>query len=308
MVSVETVSYGGWPNCQRVSNGQVEVIATTDVGPRLIRFGWVGGPNEFVEFPEHLGRVGGDEWRIYGGHRFWHAPEAMPRTYAPDNLPVAVSARPDGLGLTQPVEPETGIQKHLEVALAPEAAHVVVTHRLTNRGPWAVELAPWGLSAMAPGGTAILPLPPRGPHPEFLEPSSVLVLWPYTDLADPRWGWGSRYVRLRQDPGATTPQKVGALVPDGWAAYANGGRLFVKTFTPVPGGNYPDLGCSVETFTNAAMLELETLGPLVRVPPGGSTEHVEHWHLFTDVPVPASDADVDASLLPRVQQAVGHGA
>ena len=29
------------------------------------------------------GKTGGSEWHIYGGHRLWHAPEVMPRTYYP---------------------------------------------------------------------------------------------------------------------------------------------------------------------------------------------------------------------------------
>ena len=49
------------------------MIATTDVGPRIIRFGFVGEENEFKEYEDTTGQVGGDEWRIYGGHRLWHA-------------------------------------------------------------------------------------------------------------------------------------------------------------------------------------------------------------------------------------------
>ena len=69
---VERIAYGGWDECYRLSNGIVEVVATAQVGPRLIRFGFVGGANEFAEFADQLGKVGGDEWRIYGGHRLWH--------------------------------------------------------------------------------------------------------------------------------------------------------------------------------------------------------------------------------------------
>ena len=28
------------------------------------------------------------EWKPWGGHRLWAAPEAMPRTYSPDNSPI----------------------------------------------------------------------------------------------------------------------------------------------------------------------------------------------------------------------------
>lgn len=81
MFAVEKISYLGWPNCYRLSNDQVDLIITTDVGPRIIRFGFVGEANEFVEFPEQVGRMGEAEWLNFGGHRLWHAPENKARTY-----------------------------------------------------------------------------------------------------------------------------------------------------------------------------------------------------------------------------------
>ncbi len=66
-VNLEKTSYGGWPNCYRLSNLAVELIVTADVGPRVIRFGFVGAENEFKEYEEQLGQTGGREWRIYGG-------------------------------------------------------------------------------------------------------------------------------------------------------------------------------------------------------------------------------------------------
>jgi hypothetical protein len=301
-MSLSMIAYGGWPHCYRLTDGRFDVIATADVGPRIIRCGLVDGPNLFVEFPDQLGLAGGDEWRIYGGHRFWHAPEAHPRTYLPDNAPVAAEPRADGDGLrlTPPLEARTGLQKALELRLVPGGLRV--SHTLTNHGLWAVELSPWALSAMAAGGTAILPLPPRGPHPEFLLPTSTLTLWPYTDLSDPRWTWGRRHVLLRADRAATTAQKIGALVPDGWAAYALGGTLFLKRFTPVAGAPYPDLGSAVELFTNAAMLELETLGPLTRLEPGASLTHVETWSVHPEIPQPATEADVETHIRPLAEK------
>ena len=85
---MEVVEFGGWPNCIRLSNERMELIATTDVGPRIIRLGFVGGQNLFKTFDETLGQTGGDEWHSYGGHRLWVAPEDRNRTYAPDNAPV----------------------------------------------------------------------------------------------------------------------------------------------------------------------------------------------------------------------------
>jgi hypothetical protein len=297
-LTVEKINYRGWPNCYRLSNDVVDLIVTTDVGPRVIRFGFVGEDNQFKEYTEMLGQVGGDEWRIYGGHRFWHAPEAEPRTYYPDNHPVRLEKQVDCVRLVQPLEPTTGIQKEIDLSLTPDDAHVKVRHRLRNRNLWAVELAPWALSVMAQGGMAIVPLPPRGLHEENLQPTSTMTLWAYTDLSDPRWTWGRKYVMLRQDPQRAAPQKIGLMVPDGWVAYARSSHLFVKRFEYVPSGRYPDWGCSVETFTNHEMLEVETLGPTARLQPDAAVEHVEHWFLFRDVPLPRDDADVDRYVLP----------
>ncbi len=57
-VKVEKTEYKGWRNCYRVSNGEVELIITADVGPRIIRFGFPGGQNLFKEFAEQLGALG----------------------------------------------------------------------------------------------------------------------------------------------------------------------------------------------------------------------------------------------------------
>jgi hypothetical protein len=300
---MERIDYKGWPNCYRLSNDLVDLIVTTDVGPRIIRFGFVGEDNEFKEYEETMGLTGGDEWRIYGGHRLWHAPEDTVRTYFPDNTPVKIEQWEGGARVTQPPEPTTGIEKQIDIQLSPDEAHVKLTHRLRNTNLWPVELAPWALSVMAQGGLVIIPLPPRGSHAENLLPTNTLTLWAYTDMSDPRWTWGEKYVLLHQDPQATRPQKIGAMVKDGWAAHARNGHLFVKKFAYTTGARYPDLGCSFETFTNADMLEVETVAPLVILQPGEAAEHVEHWFLFRDVPTPSNDADVDANVLPKIEAA-----
>jgi len=173
---MKKISYGGWDNCYQIANGSMELVVTGDVGPRVIRLGVPGKQNLFKEFKEMMGLTGGDEWRIYGGHRLWHAPEAKPRSYIPDNSPVKVTATKDGLRVVQDTEPATGIQKQIDIALHKSKPYARVTHRLTNRNLWDVKLAPWGLSVMAQGGTAIIPQAPYGSHEENLPPSRPLVL------------------------------------------------------------------------------------------------------------------------------------
>jgi len=49
MVLLEKISYGGWPNCLKLSGDSIELVITLDVGPRVIRLGTPGGRNLFKE-------------------------------------------------------------------------------------------------------------------------------------------------------------------------------------------------------------------------------------------------------------------
>lgn len=293
-ISREEMTYGGWEGCLRLANGIAEAVLTVAVGPRVIRYGLAGGENELGEVESDRGKTGGEEWRLYGGHRLWHAPEDRFRTYRPDNRPLSVREIPGGAALAQPVEPETGIVKELEATLAPEGTRLSLLHRLTNRGPRPVELAAWAITVMAPGGWEIIPQPEPG---EGLLPDRLLALWPYTRLNDPRLAFSGRYILLRQNPEASGPFKLGLPNPAGWAGYFNRGRFFRKLHRHLPGSRYPDFGCSYETYACAAMLEMETLSPLVLLEPGGSIEHREEWELFPDLPFPGPEAAaIDAVL------------
>lgn len=311
-VTIEQVEYKGWKNNLRISNGTVELILTLDVGPRVIRYGYVGGANVFKEFAEQIGKSGEKEWMIRGGHRLWHAPEDIKRTYDLDNAPVTSKKLSDNsVRVTQAVEPLTGVVKEMDITLAESGTGVTVVHRLHNTNLWDVELAPWALTVLAQGGTAIIPLPDKIAHPGSLAPgekpdyrgfvaNQTMIVWPFTDLADKRWHWGTRYITLRQDPQATTPTKIGLAHKLGWIGYLNGGVLFAKNISYQEGRHYADNGSNFETFTNKDFLESESLGPLTRIAPGKDTEHIERWALMKDVPSDFSDAALDANVRAKV--------
>lgn len=298
---MDIVEYKGWKRNVRLANDRVELIATLEVGPRVLHLAAPGGENVFKNFDEQMGSVGEDEWQIRGGHRLWFAPEDPVATYFPDNDPVEVEAIEGGVRLRPPPETPNGLQKEIDLALDASEPHVRVVHRLTNIGDRPLDLAPWGLSVMAPGGTAVVGLPPRGTHPEDLLPNQHLVLWPYTDLGDPRYAFGARSILLKQDA-ARGPTKLGLLNLEGWAAYAVAGCLFVKRFAADPAASYPDMGCNTELFTNEDMLEVESLGAMERLEPGLSVEHIEDWHVVADVPAVASPEDAERHVRPVVEK------
>jgi hypothetical protein len=297
-INVQKISYCGWDNCIQVANEIVHLIITVDVGPRIIRYGFNGLENELCEIESTMGLKGGDEWRLYGGHRLWHSPEAKPRTYEPDNSPVAWEQIPNGVRTVQEEETRTRIKKEMQIVLSPENSEVKILHRLTNAGPWPVEISVWSITAMATGGKEIVP---QECGDTGLLPNRILVLWPYTKMNDPRVQFGDRYIILKQDPEIHSPLKFGISNTQGWAAYFNHNHLFAKYYQHDRNALYPDFGASYETYTNDVMLEMETLSPLTMLEPGSHIEHMEKWEIFNNVPMPGSDQkEIDKILAGKI--------
>jgi hypothetical protein len=309
-VTAEKVEYKGWKNNLKIQNGEAELIVTLDVGPRVISYRLADGKNVFKNYDDSMGQAGEAEWMIRGGHRLWLAPEDTTRTYAADNGPVAFREIGSGhVRFTPAPETAYGIQKEIDVKLAPTGSKVSLTHRIQNIGSAPTELAPWALSVMAPGGIEVIPLPPKHPHPGSAKnaksaadfaPAFVMVLWPFTDLQDPRWHFGSRFLTLRQDT-RRGPTKLGLSHRSGAVGYLNAGTLFVKRLEYREGATYPDGGVNYETFSNEDMLEMESLGPLIRLSPGQSVEHLETWELHGGIPDVANEAEIEAKIAVKLR-------
>lgn len=297
-VQIEKVEFAGWPNCYRLTNGDVELIATSDVGPRIIHCGFVGERNFFAVFDDQAGKSGEPYWLIRGGHRLWIAPEVIPDTYALDNSSVQVTIGEGTLTLRQQPEPETGLRKQVAITMSPDGA-ITVAHQIENTGSKSRRFAPWALTVMAPGGLAVAAFPPRGGHDQFLLPTNPLTMWAYTDFSDPRWRFTRNYLMLRCDQNIAVPQKAGLFNPHSFCAYSLGSNLFTKRYMAAPNVPYPDFHSSVELFTNHEFLELETLGPLADVIPDSAVAHVEHWSLHRNVTLNGlNDAELERVLQP----------
>jgi hypothetical protein len=286
-MTIEPIAFGGWPNCLRLANEHAELIVTLDVGPRVISYKVPGGENVMKVEAEELGGTGEPIFMPRGGHRFWLAPENE-RTYEPDNSPIEHEiVEPDIVRLINPAAEPWFIRKELTLCLAPDTSTVAVEHRATNEGTDPATLATWALTVMEPGGLEIIPQPALGKHPRDLLPNRLLVPWPYTDMADERWRWGQQFITLRQTA-HSPPTKLGLAHRENWVGYLMKNALFIKTFAYEEGAIYPDFGCNFETFTNAQMLEVETLSPLQILAPGESLAHTETWRLFGSITDPGS--------------------
>lgn len=307
------VAFGGWAHNVRLTNGDVELIVTTDVGPRVLVYRPIDatgkpGVNVFHVAPGDAGKTGGEEWNSFGGHRLWVGPENLTSTYAPDNVPVPFEAASGSIVLKPANDAKYGIQKEMTVTLDPKGTGVTVLHKLTNTGTQPVDLAVWCLSVMAPGGREIIPMPAGHPHPgppknaktaEDFAADRLMVLWPFFDFTDPRWHFGSSFITLTQDD-HRGPTKIGLAHKQGWVAYELQGTIFIKRFGYEAGKPYPDGGCNFETFTNQDMLEIESFGPLVKLGPGESATHTERWQLLPNIGALPTEGVIARELVPRL--------
>ncbi|MGB8252850.1 MAG: hypothetical protein WCF08_06515 [Anaerolineaceae bacterium] len=298
MIEITKIPFAGWQRCQQISNGSVALIVCQDIGPRILSYGFLDGENQFQINPREAGLTGGDQWRSYGGHRLWIAPEDPARTLYPDNKPLTVDLLPAGVCLTAPVEETTGFQKSITVEMDGSGSHIRVTHKLMNRTESRQPAAPWAVTVLRPGGVAVLPIGERCDWPKELTAQNSLSLWTYTRLTDPRWTWGDGYILLRQDVKSTNPQKIGMYNSEGWAAYVNAGTLFIKKFDSTNYNTCPDMNSNLETWTNHEILELETLGANQLVEAGAFITHIEDWYLFENISIPDNDKDVEEHILP----------
>ncbi|HEX8369999.1 MAG TPA: hypothetical protein VF604_15740 [Pyrinomonadaceae bacterium] len=269
-------------NCVRLANGETELIVSTAYGPRILFYGFTGGENILGWHPEARVETALGEWRPYGGHRLWLAPENMPLSYAPDNSEVEYFAENDfSARFVQPLEVETKTQKEIILTLGEKGSETIVEHRLTNRGAAEIELSAWALTIMRGGGEAIIPQEPFKPYgSENLLPVRSAAFWSYTDLTDSRWRFEKNFIRLGVDENKPEPQKIGVLNRQGWTAYAWRNLLFVKKFDFVETAVYPDMNSNTEVYTAGSFVEVESLSPLQKLPPGESLIYTERWQLF----------------------------
>jgi hypothetical protein len=218
------------------------------------------------------------DYHFLGGHRLWHAPEAMPRTYIPDGE-VKVTELADGLLLDTLTEPGTGIHKQIEIKPANDKASLTLTHTLVNEGLWSVEFAPWAITQFRQGGTVILPMPVGNADPAGLLHNRQLSIWPYTRMNDPRVKWGDEFIVFKAES-LLPPFKIGYFNPHGWMAYWMDGVLFRKSFAVNKEVTHPDGNCNCEMYCNHLFVELETLGGMATLLPGSSVTHIETWDVF----------------------------
>lgn len=269
-------------DCVKLENEHVSLWITKSLGPRIIGLSAFGGknmlavlPNAKYEFP------GQEDYYFRGGHRLWYSPEQPETTYIQDNSPVRVEEIDDGIKLIQPVDPPSYVQKSFRIRLSDTRAEVEIEHSLTNLGDNSINLAPWAVTQLRPGGVGIFPQQTSVDDEYGFWPNRQIILWPYTNINSPYIHWGNEAVTIdaNMNDGAL---KIGFPNPDGWLAYALQDRLFVKRAQYDPDAKYLDRGASSQIYCCETFIELETLGPHTTLESGDSVVHEETWEIYQD--------------------------
>ena len=280
-------NYKDYGKCLYMTNGVVDLIATIDVGPRIVRYGFVNEQNILLDnyYCENMrptsteklrAYYGEDAWHSYfGGHRLIVAPEYYPRTYYPDTKPVPYTLLDNGVVLTPNPQLENELQMQMTITLSENGTEVYLKHEITNLALHNQEFAVWTPTLCNPGGVEILR---RNTSYLPYMPNQNIVTWQQTDFEADYIHLGRKYFTIANPTNASL--KLGFSLEHGEAHYVLGDDVFTKFYSPRwPNGVYTDMGCAYETYSCCNFTELETLGEYKTVGSNETSEHNETWIL-----------------------------
>ena len=283
---MKQLEYQGWKNCYEIESGDCRMIATADIGPRIVHLSRGNGENLLKLFEDQIGKVGGDDWRLVGGHRVWYAPEDPLTSYIPDNDAVGVEViSSDEICFKVSLVPE--VEKSLVMRVATNANKFELVNQIRNTSDHILRTASWGITTFAPGGVGYMPISKSTSPSDTLSASGQINLWDYTLLSDPAFTWRSEWIEFHQDR-TFSKQKVGTSLRNPWLAYRLGESLVIKTFDfnkdDVSAYDFPDLGSNIEVYFDTYMLELEGLSPWKELKPGETVSHTEKLQVLAIEP------------------------
>ena len=150
----------GYPT-RTLANEHIRLDYLTTAGPRIVRLSLAGSDDNLlaevadIKIPTPYG-----DFNIFGGHPALALTRGVPPLLPARQRHTEITNLPDGVRLTQAVEPASGIRESIELGLESGQLALTLTHRLENQAAWPVELACWALTQMRLGGLAVFPQTP----------------------------------------------------------------------------------------------------------------------------------------------------
>jgi len=292
-IGMSQIDYHGWKACYRLASFTLEAIVVPAIGRimQLRRTGDSAGVLwENRALDGQLPRPNSGTWANFGGDKCWPSPQSdwprimgheWPPPPAFDASSVEASRTDTGLVLKSSVDPAWGIQavRHVELDHSAPVMRVRTQFHKVAGNP--VRVGIWTIAQFSdPECVAIeLPTDSRFPsgyaHLSKQEPQDLEVR--------------GRLLTFVRHPDESV--KIGS---DAAAIVWVGPTSVVRMESEVLPGEHPDGGCSVQVYTNPGeqkYVELETLGPLVNLEFGQTSEHTT---TYTVLPRTTADAHLEA--------------
>jgi hypothetical protein len=252
-----------------------ELVALTEVGPRIISFKPEGKENFLYVNKKEIEKVkkGDSTWYSFGGSRLWVAPE-YELTYTPDNLPCDTVVEGNKAKIVAPVDEQTGLRRMIEIEVGRDTFSI--THRIKNERTHLFTAGLWVLTCLAPYKGAEIYLPWGGDSSWDVKDMRYWKKWLVhgSNIASRQWKPTAEFFIVK----TTLEQgKVGFPNRRGFALYRCKKLSFIKKSDYIETAQYPDDGCTFEVYTSKDFYELETLSPLYCMKPGAAYTHKEEW-------------------------------
>lgn len=265
-----------WGNVLWLTHGEMEIGVALDFGIRIVHLALKGMENLYYVQPNDLSdNFTKGDWRVYGGHRLWMAPESLD-SYCPDNNPVEYTLEDQSVLITQQPDPALKIRKSIRITCL-EDGGVALDHTIENLSQETIVGASWGVNTLDGGGTATINFS-CGVKGGF-NPKRTVSLWSDTNLHDARIKFGRDSLTATHMADVPEYFKIGLYVQPGEAVLYNKGQKMTIGFDVAPMADCIDGGCNFELYLCTKFMELETLGVQTEMAPGQTASHRETWHL-----------------------------
>lgn len=297
-VTVEHITYRGWTDSYRLTAGDYSLVVVPEIGGRIMEYS-LQGRNVLWENTSEFGLTYPitKEWHNFGGYKTWASPEeywGWPPDFMLDcgKANVEVLQNPKGLPVLKVIGAPSlsaGLFFSKEITLT-ESGEVQIKQRMHNIGTKSVQYGIWDVTQVKTPCFVAFPMNPNSRFPDGLRykiaESRNSTQFNFVD--------GYCITAYKGEPGDIASDSDGP-----WLVWFKDDLAFVKLFGPmVKGAEYPDGGCSCEVFTSDLKLgyvEMEVLGPMVDMPPGGQTELEGRWKIIRlSQPVTSEDRVIKA--------------
>lgn len=269
------IPYAGWNNCIHLTNSICEAVITTEVGPRIVRYGKVGGPNLLYLDEFAAGQTEETKtWRAYAGRSFDAVVDGdifLP----PENTPVSYTLGTDRIDFDS-VDFD-GLSKTISIRMCRRGG-LEIKQTFTNTSNTSKQVYAIGSTLLPSGGIAAMPLTHK----------------PVTGFNRPELRQGQTLSLIEPNQVNPAEFEIAGHADELWCGYFHQGQLFIMTSPPTEGTYDGDTNICFSADPKRA--RICSYSPKQTLASGESLTHIEVWNIFDRMPRPIDEKQAIKAL------------